>query len=294
MRKTVRYAAKYMLVLSLAVFAVPAMAQDAEEEEEIILGKWYNGLTARVSGGQVGFSNWAGGGVNSTSISAGILGGAEKTVASIKQTHSIKLGLGGISQSGEELRKAEDVIDIQTVWEYLGQGFFEKWHPTFAATALTQFIDGFTYNDDDSASKVSDLFSPLYLTQSVGLSRDITPFLKQRFGFAAKETVVSDETLRAVYGNDIDETIRVEAGIESRTDFEKEIVPNVTYRSSLGIFAAFQNIDKPDISWENLISMKVNDWLNVNFELVTLYDEDVTSDLQLREVLSVGATFLLL
>jgi hypothetical protein len=68
----------------------------------------------------------------------------------------------------------------------------------------------------------------------------------------------------------------------------------VFIKSSLGIFGAFTDIGSPDVNWSNLVTMKVNSWLNVNFELITLYDRDVTSDVQVREVLSVGVLLVII
>ncbi len=62
----------------------------------------------------------------------------------------------------------------------------------------------------------------------------------------------------------------------------------------MSLFASFNKPKNPDALWENLITMKVNRWLNVSFEFVTLYDLDITSEVQLKEVLSVGVSFSLL
>ena len=135
------------------------------------------------------------------------------------------------------------------------------------------------------------------LTQSLGLTHSVGDWFSQRFGFAAKQTVVTTEDLRPLYGfeaDELDKSARLEAGLESRTEVKREIVKNVTYKSALSLFAAFNNPDKPDAMWENLVTMKVNDWLQTNFELVLLYDDDVTSDVQLKEVFSVGVAFTLL
>ena len=280
---------KCLGVSLLAILTVQvAVAQDAEEE--VVPGKWYNSLVARLAGSQVGFQNWAGGGINSLSASAGLDGKAQMTNASLKQTHEFRLGLGGISQNDEELRKAEDIIAASATFEYLGEGFFSEWHPTFSAALLTQFLDGYDYAADPKV-RVSGLFAPGYVTESLGLTHQFAPYLSQRFGVAAKQTIVTAEELRPLYGNAADETVRFEAGLESRTDFEKEVAENVTYKSSLGIFAGFSDIGHPDDNWSNLITMEVNSWLNVNFEWVTLYDNDVLDKVQFREVLSVGALF---
>ncbi|MDX1430566.1 MAG: hypothetical protein R3282_09770 [Rhodothermales bacterium] len=142
--------------------------------------------------------------------------------------------------------------------------------------------------------KVSDFFAPAYITQALGLTYSRDDWFTQRFGLGTKETVVRLEELRGLYGLDPDESVRFEAGLESHTEVNRALAKNVNYKSVLSLFAAFNNPDKPDAIWENLITMKVNDWLQTNFELVLLYDDDVSSKVQLKEVFSVGVTFLLL
>lgn len=46
--------------------------------------------------------------------------------------------------------------------------------------------------------------------------------------------------------------------------------------------------------WENLVTMQVNSWLGVDLEVTTLYDDDVSRALQLKEVLSLGITLALI
>ena len=102
------------------------------------------------------------------------------------------------------------------------------------------------------------------------------------------------ERLRVLYGVDPEDAIRFEAGLEAFTEVNKEVFTNVLYKSKLSLFASFNQPDKPDALWENLITMKVNKWLNVNFEVVTLYDVDISNDVQLKEVFSLGVSFILL
>ncbi len=88
-------------------------------------------------------------------------------------------------------------------------------------------------------------------------------------GFGAKETIVGLEELRTLYGNDLDQTVRFEAGLSTKGTYDRDIFENVHLKSSLGIFAAFDQFGDPDVRWENLITMSVNSWLTVNFEFVT-------------------------
>ena len=257
-------------VAALFLASTASQTTVALDDEEMEIDKWYNSLATRIAGTQVGFQNWQGGGVNSLAISVGIDGRASKKSEKFKQIHEIKLGLGGISQDNAELRKSADIIALSTVFQYgAPTGFLRQWQPTFAASVLTQFLEGLNYKVEGNP-KVSDFFSPAYITQSIGLTREIRPWLRQRFGVAGKQTVVTIDSLRTRYGNDVDETVRLEGGLESVTELEKKIAENVYYKSSLAIFAGFSDFGSPDVNWGNLITMKVNSWLNVNFELVTL------------------------
>lgn len=281
-------------VCALVLLAPAATAQETPAEE--IPPGWRTGVVAKLSGSQVGFSNWQGGGINSLAFTAGIEGEAKKDTEKWQQTANIRLGIGAIKQDTLSLRKAEDVILAVYNLQYKGEGFFSKWQPTFAADLRTQFIEGFDYGQQPEA-KVSDLFAPAYLTQSLGLTHNVDDWFSQRFGVGAKQTVVTKEDLRPLYGfgpDELDESVRMEAGLESRTQVSRELVKNVFFKSTLSLFAAFNNLDKPDVFWENMVTMKVNDWLQTNFELVLVYDDDVTSDVQVKEVFSVGVAFTLL
>ena len=280
--------------LALLLLSPVASAQDAAEEE--IPPGWRTGMVAKLAGSQVGFSNWQGGGINSLAFTAGVEGEAKKESERWQQAFNLRLGIGAIKQDTLSLRKAEDVVFAAYNLQFKGDGFFSRWHPTFAADLRTQFIEGFDYGQQPEVA-VSDLFSPAYVTQSLGLTYNVGDWFSQRFGVGAKQTVVTREEFRPLYGFDADEldkTLRFEAGVESHTQVTRELVENVLYKSTLSLVAAVNNPEHPDAIWENLITMKVNDWLQTNFELVLLYDDDVTSDVQIKEVFSVGVAFTLL
>ena len=289
---------RLLLLSFVATFAV-SLSTNAQDTDTLAANVWHKTATGTLSGAQVGFSNWQGGGVNSLAVTAGASGSAIRISDKIKQTHEGRLGLGAVKQDTLDLRKAEDIIHLASTLQYLGEGFLELWNPTFNATLRTQFTEGLNYDEDpidgtrETPVKVSDIFSPAYLTQSIGLTHD-RGWISQRFGLAAKETIVSIERVRPLYGNALDESVRFEAGLESFTKMKKELAPNVVLQSSLGVFAGFSDIGNPDVIFENILSMKVNEWLSTNFEFVTVYDADVSKDLQLKEVFSIGASIILI
>ncbi len=94
-----------------------------------------------------------------------------------------------------------------------------------------------------------------------------------------------------MYNVNDDESVRLEAGVEAFTDFDKEIFKNVFLKSTFGMFFAFNQPEKPDMIWENVVNMKVNSWLNVNFEWVMLFDDDVSTKAQMKEIFSLGISY---
>lgn len=269
---------------------------EAPDTSEVKVPKWETSLVSRFSASQSGFHNWAEGGVNSLALSTSTTGRATRLSPSWRQVYDTRLAIGAIRQSGTEPRKAEDVIQMGASVSYHGEGLFRTFNPTLAFSLRTQFAPGFNYdrnpfNDGRNPPvKVSDFFAPATLQQSIGLSYHRGKWFTQRVGVGAKETVVVLEHLRPLYNVDPWNVARYQVGVESRTEFDRDVVKNVHLKSTLGLFAAFNQPDMPDMLWENLITMRVNSWLGVNFEFAAYYDRDVSTALQLKEVLSVGVT----
>ncbi len=292
MRNALRSSLTSVAAFVLATVWTPRlMAQEAALPDSA--KAWMTEATGQLSFAQTGFRNWQEGGVSSLALSTGLNGKASRTADRWTQNHDIRLAFGLIKQDSLEVRKAEDLIQVLSAFEYRGEGFFSRFHPTFAAGLRTQFAEGFDYSQNPE-ERVSAFFAPATLTQSVGLTYKPTEWLTQRVGLGAKETVVTIESLRERYGVDSTETIRFEAGLEAFTEVNKEIFENVLYTSKLSLFASFNQPDKPDALWENLVTMKVNKWLNVNFEYVAVYDVDIVDKVQMKEVFSLGISFILL
>lgn len=283
-----------------ANFEAQAPVPPEEEVTEVDTTSWETSLVGRIGGSQTGFHNWAEGGVDAMSITTNLQGKAVNAANSWKQIHESRFAMGVIKQSGTEMRKAEDVIRLASSLQYQGGGFFRTFNPILALTLRTQFWEGFNYDRNPipgdtrpAPVKVSDFFSPATLTESIGLSYRSGPRFTQRLGIGGKQTFVGIPELRPLYGVDPGQIARYQVGVESRTDVELEPFTNVHFKSTLGLFAAFNNPELPDMLWESLLTMKVNSWLNVSFEFAAFYDRDVSRLIQIKEVLSVGVTVII-
>ena len=71
-----------------------------------------------------------------------------------------------------------------------------------------------------------------------------------------------------------------------------DLMENISLQTKLNLFSSYKkNLDQTDVSWETLLLMRVNKYITTNFNTHLIYDEDVTTDVQFKEVLSVGVAF---
>lgn len=272
----------------------PETPPEEAEEELPVRPRWESDVVGKLAGSQSGFSNWAKGGANSLALATGLSSKFALRTENWQQRHDVQLAFGVVKQDTLAFRKADDEINLASSLQYRGDGFFRLFNPTTAVQVRTQFAPGFNYKKnpfDDGLPppvKVSDFFSPAVFTQTLGLTYDPSEWFTQRFGVAGKQTVVLIPRFRALYGVPESGSVLAEVGIESRSKIERELFDNVFLKSSLGLFAAFNNPEVPDMMWENRLAMKVNSWLSVDVEADVLYDRDISTRLQLREVFRLG------
>jgi hypothetical protein len=270
--------------------------------------EWDSELTGKISVSQAAYRNWQEGGLNSLAFTTSLDGATERKGERWAQSYSARLALGYIDQEEQELRKSEDRIRLQANLQYQGDGFFKRFNPTLAGDLRTQFAPGFSYSDNpytddfpdnpragrEPPVRTSSFFAPGTLTQSVGLTYNPLDQLSLRFGAASKQTIVTNPDFRVLYGVDPDNLMRIEAGGQFAATLDQDITENIRYRSQLDVFFAVNQLENPpDIIWENVVNLQVNDWISTDLQFVALFDEDTSSAIQIKEVISVGVSFTL-
>jgi hypothetical protein len=275
-------------LMLLLMTPLPTRAQEEQAEPD---GPWTLSLQGLMTATRSNFSNWREGGVNSLGYSAGLKGKAIRQTEAWKQTHTLRMEFGQIKQEELETRKSIDIIEYGLVLQSLGTSAIT---PTAAIEFRTQFAPGYNYKKnpfDDGREPPVEVFrfmAPAYFTQSLGLSYDPETWLKSRLGIGAKETFVRIAELGELYGLDPGEKAKFELGVESHTEVGFELVENVTLESKLSLFTAFNMSDFPDARWENFLTMRVNSWLQLNAEITALYDADISTRMQYRQLTSIG------
>lgn len=311
--------ATWILAMCLAVATLtaamglrPAHAQDNGAEADTT-GAWTTNLSGKLSGSQAAYSNWQEGGINSLAFTTSLDGIAERRGERWIQKHTARLAFGILRQDFDqddksEIRKADDLIRLESTLRYQGTGFFRIFNPTIAGNLRTQFASGFAFPGQDNpypddgplggeipdgeTRLVSELFSPAFLTESIGLTYEPADWVSMRLAAASKQTVVLDEGLRVLYDVNIDQSARVEAGAEYALDINRAITENIRYKSNFNAFFSFnQSEDPPDILWGNVLQLGVNDYISTELEITLLYDKNVDDGIQLKQLLSVGVSF---
>ena len=291
-----------MRPLLLSFLVLTASAAGAQELDTLTVADgWRSTLVGSLTGSQATYSNWQEGGIDAVSATAALDGSFDRVVGRVLTTQTLRLAYGVLQQDTLDVRKALDVVRYEAAAELNARTALR---PAGSFSLRTQFAPGYDFSpsadryptlaiEPGEPLKVSDAFAPLVLNQSAGMAWRPGGGVFGRFGVGLKETVVAVERLRPVYGNAPDEAVRVQAGVDVELGVEREVMDNVTLRSRLFGFQAFNQVgdDAPDVLFENLVRLTVNDLLDVRVNADVFYDADVSEDVQLREVLSVGLSY---
>lgn len=293
---------RHTLALLGLLLAAPAFAQPADTL--VAADGWRSSLVAQVAGNQASYANWQEGGVDALSVGASADGAFDRVVGRVllRQEGVFKFAL--LKQDTLDLRKADDLIRYAIQADLRNEGDV---HPSARFTARSQVASGFDYGPDPAdyptltivpgeALQVSAFAAPAQLTQSLGVVWAPGGGFTARTGLGLKETIVGIERLRPVYGNALDQAVRVQAGLDGELRLEREVMENVLFKSRLTSFQAFNQIGDaaPDLLFENTLALKVNSLLNVTLDAAQVYDRDISADLQRRQSLAVGLAVSLL
>jgi hypothetical protein len=275
---------------------------------------WKKGGVLAVTLAQTSLTNWASGGQNSVSVNGLFSGFANYKKGKAVWDNSLDLGYGLLKQGkSEDFRKTDDKIDFLSKY---GHEAFKNFYYAALFNFKTQMTPG--YNYPDATNKISDLFSPAYITLALGLDYKPNAYFSAFIApFTGKFTFVTDQTLSdlGAFGVTPGKTSRSEFGgylraIYSKNDFKSEFLKNVSFTTKIDLFSNYA--DKPqniDVNWETLIAMKVNKYLTVNLNTQLIYDdnikvpfdkndngvvetgESVGSKIQFKEIFGVGLAY---
>lgn len=303
----------FISILFLVLFSsVPAVGQEAirisellEDDGDIsvrdmsridntvVVADTLEGWDARWSGGlngaQAAYNNWSQGGTNTISVTASTIFNLKYRQDRFAYALDTNLKYGKARIESEGTRKTDDRFAVNNKFSYLFDN--KKWSAFANINFSTQFDKGFNYSVPDTVQPelISKIFAPAYFTQVLGIAFTPVDYFSAQAGMAMKETIIADTSLSERYGLEAGERFRFEPGYAAALNFEKELFSNISLVSSVETFTNLQrSISSTDVHFANEIIGEINNFMNMSFQYVVIYDDDYSKKVQVKQVLSAG------
>ena len=152
---------------------------------------WKKGGVFSVNLAQTSLTNWSAGGQNSFAVSGIFSGFANYKRNKSVWVNSLDLGYGLFKQGNSGYMKTDDKFDLLSKYGYEA---FKNFYYAALLNFKTQMAPGYKY--PDVTNKISDLFSPAYLTLAFGLDyKPNTHFSAFIAPLTGKITFVTDQKL---------------------------------------------------------------------------------------------------
>ena len=276
-----------LVVFLLLISALKLNAQDSVAVKKDTL--WVPKGVASLNLSQVALSNWSQGGESSVAFTFMALMGLDYIGDPWKWKNGLKFAYGRTKFGDDDYRTNENEIFFEsTLIHQLNWAV----SPYAGITAQTAVTNGFNY-DSIPAYQVAAFGDPFYLTEAIGFIYDRIPNFSTRLGVGLKQTWADKFAFQ--YTDDDGtpelETFKNESGIESVTEYRWGFMENMEYYVYLRLFGTFDDISVWDVRWDNVITAKVNDYINVNFNFLLIYDEEQSLKRQIKEALQLGISY---
>lgn len=281
----------FSFLFLVSATAAPSFAQE-EKEEEKPKGVQYEAVVGATFT-QANYVDWAEGGEDALSYVLLLLGGVSEDRTHDKWKVAGFLGFGQTKIGSEDIRISANEVAAEGEYKYK---LPKKFSAYAAAGFRSALVTGYDYSVEPKLEKAS-FNDPGYYSLSLGAAYDIKPeptYFRTRLGVGFKYTTAKTH-FEFGYADDPDtpglDKDKLETGIDSVTELDAKISDNLTYVSKLALFSRFQDLDVWDVRWDNKVKAQINKYVSTQFELVLLFDKDVTGRLQRYNVLSIGITY---
>ncbi len=273
-----------MLIILLSVVNFP----QEEIKEETVIPDWVPSGMVAINLNQINFSNWTKGGENSLAVSGLFNGGAAYKADGWTWNNELKVAYGRTKTGTSTYRTTDNELFFESiVSRHIG---FEV-DPYLSVSMRTVVAKGFDYKNV-LEPQISAFFDPGYLSESLGFTYDKLYGFKTRLGIAFHQ--IFTNKFRQ-YSDNPDtpemESFLFETGVESVTEGKLTIDENILLTSQLRLFSAFDRLDVWDVIFDNAITAKVNNYLNVNFTFILVHIVKETVKTQTKQGLQIGFTY---
>jgi hypothetical protein len=290
------------LALSLAIIS---FGQDEQPQG------WSHKGNFGLNFGQSSYTNWAAGGQSTINGQALFNYELRYLKGKFKWDNILNTSLGySYFDFKKKPIKTDDKIEFTSL-----AGIKATEHLNYSAELAfrSQFAKGYDYATD-STTYISKFLAPAYITLGVGIEWVPSTHFSIYFSpLTGRMTIVNDNRLaeEGAFGvNELDKNdtithtnfkkVRYEFGARAVAKFQYPIAKNIDFNSKLELFSNYlKDPQYIDVDWQNMLVLKVNDWLNCNLSTHLIYDRDIpfydeagvkikNSKVQFKEVLAIG------
>lgn len=275
---------------------------DAISQKKDSLKLWEKGVTSSLTIAQVGLKNWIGGGQNSLSINSLQNLFLNLNHPKVTWTNTLDLGFGLLKQGKDpKFYKSNDKIIYESK---ISRKIFDGMNLSGMIDYRTQFAPGHNYTTDSAGNKISNLISrfmaPGYLVVAPGLEYkkgDI--FYVVLSPATTKFTFVLDDSLASIgaFGVTPGHKVRKELGAYLNTGLKTKLAENINVNTRLTLFQDYRKLGHIDVTWEFMMTFKVNKYISTTISSQLFYDDDIKIKrdngtigpaVQFKEVLNIG------
>lgn len=258
---------------------------------------WKKRLLFNINVNQTAFSdNWKAGGINSIGLNGAFNYRTNYAKNKISWDNEIDLLYGFVNNSGQGFRKTLDRIFLDTK---VGYSISDKWSVFTSLNFMSQFAEGYVFNDDNTQDLLSDFLAPAFITSAWGLQYKPVDFFFVRISpFAPRVTILSDNNGRfdAVdplrpYGVLLGESTRYEwLAFQLTADFDKDIATNLNLKWRYLLFANYETLAAKTIDHrlDLMLTAKVSKYISVGLGGILLYDIDQHPGAQFSQAFNFG------
>lgn len=257
-------------------------------------------------------NNWQGGGVNNLGLGAFFNAKAEYRKERDSWVNDFQSQFGFQKIKNQEFRKSIDRLFFDSKYgRKLGQDTI--WAFVANLNVLTQFANGFDFNyayANQTYPHISGLITPFFVTEAIGIEWRPTSFFNLNFlPGSVRHTILADQDLYREI--DARNATEVEAGgtpydfknygvkrgnraltevalMQLVANFDKDVFKNVNLKFRYQAFASFKDLGAIDNRLDAKITAKINRFINFNFDLIALYDQDQVTKIQYAQSMGLG------
>lgn len=264
---------------------------------------WSTGGNYSLNINQATYSNWQAGGVNSIAINSLLSVFANyDDGGKWKWSNSLSLAYGFAFQD-TVFNKTDDRLEFESRVDH---SLSKKWNASGFLNFRTQFTNGFAQpGQAEDSLRISTFMAPGYVVSGLGFTyKPNKKFSATISPATSKMTFVLDDRLANMgsFGVDTGKNYRQEIGGYLNLLFKTPITKNIRMQSRLDMYANYieADYDFPDYNAEVVFYLKVNEYVNANITLNSIYDYDAkfqtpsgeeVERVQFKEVISVGFSY---